>query len=132
MRKLIFLLMFLPSIVLGQCVFGDCDNGHGTYIYEDGSISNGSWRYGELNGIVQDIIYDDNGALIGTYDGEMVMGVISGWGTETLYDDDGSLLGTYVGQWNDNKYNGFGVWIWDDGTIEKGVYSNGVLVEPME
>ena len=119
-------------MVFGQCVFGNCDNGHGIYIDENGSITNGGWKYGESDGIVQEILYDDNGMLIGTYDGEMIMGVISGWGTETLYDDDGSLLGTYVGQWHDNKYNGFGVWIWGDGTIEKGVYSNGFLIESME
>ena len=113
---------------LGQCVDGDCENGVGTYIYEDGSVANGGWTNGEPDGIVQEILYDDEGRLIGTYDGNMKMGVMQGWGTETIYDDEGSLLGTYVGEFANNDFNGWGIWIWADKTIEKGIWKNGELV----
>ena len=130
MKNLIFItLVSIPFIGLGQCVKGNCDNGVGTYIEQDGGISNGTWKNGQLNGIVQEIDYDENGMLIGIFDGEMEMGVIVGWGTETLYDVDGSLLGTYVGEWKDNDYNGWGIWIWGDGTIEKGYYKDGDLID---
>tara|TARA_B100000427_G_scaffold301236_1_gene284261 strand:+ start:104 stop:496 length:393 start_codon:yes stop_codon:yes gene_type:complete len=129
MKKLLFaILITVPFIGFGQCVDGDCENGVGTYIWEDGTISNGSWKDGKLNGIVQEIGYDQDGRLTGTFDGEMEMGVMNGWGTETLYDDDGYLLGTYVGEFENNDYNGWGIWIWRDGTIEKGNYKDGELI----
>ena len=58
----------------------------------------------------------------------MEIGVINGWGTETLYDREGYLIGTYVGNWKNNEPNGWGIWIARDGTVEKGIYRNGELV----
>ena len=128
MKKILFILLItVPFIGFGQCYDGDCENGVGTYIWEDGTISNGSWKDGKLNGIVQEIMYDENGVLLGTFDGEMKMGVISGWGTETIYDKEGYLLGTYVGEWENGDYNGWGIWIWSNGEIEKGNYKDGEL-----
>ena len=129
MKKVLLLLCVLPFIGFGQCVQGNCENGVGTYIWENGTISNGSWKDGELNGIVQEILYNENGMLTGIFDGEMEMGVISGWGTETLYDEEGYLLGTYVGNWENNDYNGWGIWIWSNGEIEKGTYKEGELIK---
>ena len=129
MKKIYILVLFaLPFIGFGQCVQGDCENGVGTYIWESGSISNGSWKEGELHGVVQEISYDKEGGLIGMFDGVMEMGTMSGWGTETLYSEDGYLLGTYVGEFKNDDYNGQGVWIWSDGTIEKGIFKNGDLI----
>ena len=129
MKKVLLLLCILPFIGFGQCVQVNCENGVGTYIWENGSISNGSWKDGKLNGIVQEIAYNENGMLIGIFDGEMEMGVISGWGTETLYDNEGYLFGTYVGNWENNDYNGWGIWIWSNGEIEKGTYKEGELIK---
>ena len=56
-------------------------------------VSNGSWKDGNLNGIVQEISYDEEGNLIGSFDGEMVMGVENGWGIETLYDNKDDSAG---------------------------------------
>jgi len=129
MKKIILiLLVVVPIIGFGQCVDGNCENGVGTYLWDDGSVSNGSWKNGELNGIVQEISYDGEGNLIGSFDGEMVMGVENGWGVETLYQN-GKLLGTYVGNWRDGDYNGWGIWIEPDGYTEKGIYRNGELID---
>ena len=65
---------------------------------------------------------------MGFFDGNMNMGVISGWGTETLYSNDGYLLGTYVGFWADGDYNGWGIWIDPEQRIEKGIWVDGDLV----
>ena len=130
MKKIILiLLVVVPIIGFGQCIDGDCENGVGTYIWEDGSVSNGAWTNGELNGIVQEISYDKEGNLQGSFDGQMKMGVISGWGTETLYGKDGYLIGTYVGNWLNDDYNGWGIWIESDGYIEKGIFKDGELVD---
>lgn len=129
MKKVLLILCVLPLIGFGQCIDGDCENGIGIYIWKDGnSITNGSWKDGKQNGIVQEIDYDEEGRLVGSFDGEMKMGVISGWGTETIYDKEGYLLGTYVGNWENDDYNGWGIWIWRDGTIEKGIYKEGELI----
>ena len=130
MKKiLLILLVTVPLLGFGQCVIGDCKNGVGTYLFEDGSIMDGSWKDGQPNGIVSEISYDENGGLLCVFNGEMKMGVISGWGTETLYDKEGYLLGTYVGNWEDNDYHGWGIWIWNNGEIEKGTYKNGDLIK---
>ena len=128
MKKILLLFFLAPIISLGQSVDGDCENGVGTYVWENGSVTNGSWKNGQSDGIVQEISYDDEGRLIGSFDGNVKMGVLQGWGTETLYDDDGTLLGTYVGEFANNDYNGWGIWIWGDKTIEKGIWKNGELV----
>ena len=128
MKKItIILFLIISTFGFGQCVDGNCENGVGTYLWEDGSISNGSWKNGELNGIVQEIMYDEEGYLIGSFDGQMTMGVINGWGIETLYSN-GKLLGTYVGNWRDGDYNGWGIWIHKDGRTEKGTYKDGKLI----
>jgi hypothetical protein len=127
MKKLIIVLLMAPTAVFSQCVMGDCENGVGTYIFEDGTIADGEWEDGELNGVGCEIIYNEEGEFQGMYDGEFKNDTYHGWGTETLYDDDGDLLGTYVGNFVDNDYNGWGIWIWRDGTIEKGIYKDGEL-----
>lgn len=129
MKKIILIiLVVVPIIGFGQCIDGNCENGVGTYLWDDGSVSNGPWKNGELNGVVQEISYDEEGNLIGSFDGEMVMGVENGWGVETLYQN-GKLLGTYVGNWRDGDYNGWGIWIEPDGYTEKGIHRNGELID---
>ena len=129
MKKILFILLFsAPFFVFGQCVQGDCENGVGTWIHDDGTITNGSWKNGAADGIVQEIMYDDQGWLMGIYDGEMKNGVIEGYGTETLYDE-GYYFGTYVGNFKNNTYNGWGLFIYSDGTIEKGIFRDGELVQ---
>ena len=129
MKNAIAILIFvLPSVVLAQCVDGDCENGVGTYVWESGSVSNGPWKDGVLNGIVQEILYDDEGHLIGTFDGQMIMGMANGYGVQTLYSGD-NLLGTYIGNWKNDDWNGLGMWIEPDGYIEQGIFRDGELVK---
>jgi len=130
MKKILFILLFsAPFFVFGQCVQGDCENGVGTYIWESGSITNGSWKNGVEHGIMQEVLYNKEGYLLGTYDGEMKNGVLDGWGTETLYDEEGYYFGSYVGNFKNDDYNGWGIFIYSDGTIEKGIFRNGDLVQ---
>ena len=35
-KKILLILTMFPLIILGQCVSGDCTNGYGTYIYQNG------------------------------------------------------------------------------------------------
>ena len=122
MKKLLFIIFLTPLISFsqGKCVIGDCKNGVGTYLFDDGNIFEGEWKDGRLNGFGITILYDETGMLFGTYDGQFRNGEKSGWGTGTIYSKEGKLYGTYVGNWKDGDYNGWGIFIWRDGTIEKG------------
>jgi hypothetical protein len=35
----------------------------------------------------------------------------------------------YVGEWKNEKRHGKGIYTWADGTVEKGIWENGKLVE---
>ena len=130
MKKILFILLCLPVIVLGQCVKGDCENGVGLYLWPDGSYTNGPWKNGSPHGVIQKIDVHE-GKLIKSFDGEMEMGLVNGWGSETLYDTMGNLLGTYVGNFENGDYNGWGIWIHKDGRIEQGRYRDGKLINMM-
>ena len=49
----------------------------------------------------------------------------NGYGTWTYTD-----LTTYVGEWSDGKKHGQGTFTLANGTIKKGIWKNGELVEP--
>ena len=50
MKKLLLVLLALPFIGFGQCISGDCVNGYGTYIYDDGTKYVGQWKNGLTHG----------------------------------------------------------------------------------
>ena len=48
MKKLflyIFLGLLWCNVGFAECIKGDCNNGYGTYIYEDGRQYVGEWKY---------------------------------------------------------------------------------------
>lgn len=77
---------------LGQttCVSGDCQNGHGTLIMNDGSIYVGQFREGEING--QGICYYPDGSK---YQGQWMNRFPEGLGTKTFADGS-----TWTGNWH--------------------------------
>ena len=68
MKKLLFIIFLTPLISFsqGKCVIGDCENGVGTYLWDDGDIYEGSFENGKLHGVGITIMYDENGMLFGT------------------------------------------------------------------
>ncbi len=82
------------------CLEGDCQNGWGTYVYEDGMAKyTGTFRNGLPEG--QGVVHYANGER---YEGEWVQGGFEGEGTLFLMD------GTAVrGFWKDGTYMGEGV-----------------------
>ena len=50
MKKLLLLLLFVPLIGFGQCIKGDCENGYGTYTYENGDKYVGEWKDNKTHG----------------------------------------------------------------------------------
>jgi len=121
MKRLLLILLCLPMIGFGQqtgCISGDCENGYGTYVWENGSKYKGEWRNGEMHGL---------GTLTwttgGVYKGEWKDGVRFGAGA--YYYADGNI---YIGGWNDNKRHFWGgIKYESNGNIRFGMYNSGVL-----
>ena len=47
---LVFVLCFCPGKALGGCVKGDCNNGKGSFAYDNGSRYVGEFEDGKMNG----------------------------------------------------------------------------------
>ena len=43
--------MIVPMIGFGQCISGDCENGYGTWVTEDGTKYKGEWKDGLSHGL---------------------------------------------------------------------------------
>ena len=56
MKKATLLLLFIVSFsayIFSQstgCVYGDCSDGYGKYVWESGDIYIGNWQNGNTNG----------------------------------------------------------------------------------
>ena len=46
----LILLVFLPSISVGECIEGNCQNGQGTFTYSDDLQYKGEWKDGRKHG----------------------------------------------------------------------------------
>ena len=51
MKKLLLILLCLPMIGFAQCVSGDCEDGQGTYIYNNGDKYIGEFKKNKKNGL---------------------------------------------------------------------------------
>ncbi len=78
MKKLLLILLYLPMIGFGQCISGDCQNGYGTYIYENGDKYIGYFRAGKKhlfgvdtykNGTTKSGLWEDGNFILLDYDG---------------------------------------------------------------
>lgn len=121
------------------CIYGDCTNGYGTYLWEDGERYVGDWLNDARNG--HGINYYTNGDR---FDGQWRDDYKEGNGT--YYYADGTFeSGTWVegekvngGNYNPfaveteeygcmegDCYNGYGVYTWDSGAKYEGNWKNG-------
>ena len=102
------------------CMKGDCDNGFGTYAWENGDIYVGEFKDGYSHG--QGTYTRANGDK---YSGEHKDGFGYGQGTATYADGS-----KYSGEWKDDQKHGQGTLTNSDGTVERGIWKNNKLVEP--
>ncbi len=100
------------------CVSGNCQNGYGTLIMENGDRYIGQFKNGKFNG------YGKLDCMIGErYVGEFKNGDFYGEGT--LSSSDGSK---YIGNFVKNDFNGLGTYYYADGKIDRGKWKNGEFV----
>ncbi len=114
------------------CIFGDCDNGYGTYVWSNGEKYTGYWVNQRRKG--QGTNYFANGAK---YEGEWANDKRNGYGTN--YYVDGTKKS---GMWENDRYvgsssnnygcisgncdNGYGIYTWDTGERYEGYWQNGM------
>jgi hypothetical protein len=93
----------------GQCTSGNCHDGYGVFLYNNGLKYDGYWKDG---------CWDGQGTLIygsGKWEGDKYVGHYErcnrqGYGV--YYYSNGNR---YEGQWGNNKTNGYGVYYFADG-----------------
>jgi hypothetical protein len=120
MRKILLSFLFscfLLSTAHGNefdCLSGNCVDGYGTCIYEDGAKYVGEFSDNKENG---------SGTLTfasGTkYVGEFKDGLFSGQGTK--YIKDGRK---YIGEFKNDKYHGVGSYFWTGNSHKKNTLEN--------
>ena len=123
MKKIAILLVILiPIFGTAQktgCISGNCNNGYGTFVTEDGNKFVGNWKNGKK---VKGAFYYSKG---GTYNGECNDNVRNGRGKYTWKDGK-----YYVGFWRNGKRNGKGTQYHSNGKIEyDGLWENNKRVE---
>ena len=123
MKKIVFIFsMFLLGFAIdanAQCVQGNCHNGNGKFVFENGDTYQGSWKEGKPSGNGR---YDfADGAY---YRGDMKEGKFTGDGTYIWKD-----MSKYEGNWKDGKREGFGKFTWVNGDNYYGHWSADLIVD---
>lgn len=100
------------------CTSGNCANGYGTYIYENGSKYVGEWKN---NSYSQGTMYLSNGDK---YIGDFRDNKRNGTGTYTFAIDNKK----YVGEWVNDLYEGQGTMYYSDNTKKSGLWKAGEFI----
>ncbi|MFC2176764.1 hypothetical protein ACFLR1_07350, partial [Bacteroidota bacterium] len=99
---LVFIATTMISTVKAQCTTGNCYEGNGSYLFENGDLYNGLWKKGIMNGYgVYEYVNGD------IYKGAWKDGFMSGRGTYSYNNGN-----KYVGEWKDGKMEGRGHFYW--------------------
>lgn len=96
------------------CIAGNCNNGYGIYIFDNGDKYAGEWNNGQREG--QGAYYYKSGIR---YTGNFRNNTLDGYGY-CLWTD-GSY---YIGEWADGAINGQGAYHYANGTKDVGYWKN--------
>ncbi len=138
---ILFCLLTMPSLTFAKCVKGNCTNGEGIYMTNDGNKYIGKFENGQINGEGKWVSRHGD-----TYRGQFVNGRTEGKGKLTLSNGEyyigdfinGKFHGKgkyafksgddYIGQWKYGKMHGDGTYFFSNGTNKKGEYVDGKLI----
>jgi hypothetical protein len=122
---------------VSECISGDCQNGFGVYVWENGEKYEGNWEYKMRHG--QGTNYYADGSV---YKGDWKSDMQDGYGTLHYANGDrytgeykkhkmegyGSYTFStgfrYVGDFENGKYNGWGTLFYPDGRTQTGFWEN--------
>ncbi len=119
-----WLLSFVVNIVAQQtgCVSGNCKNGKGTYVFQDGSMYVGEFIDGVMQGFGK--LTDKHG------------NIYTGYFKNNKYDEIGKFERTdgtkYIGEFKEGKRNGLGTQYYSATYKEKGRWENDRFIEPAD
>ncbi len=118
MYKFIFLLvLFLGQTISiytnDECVEGDCENGKGVYVNEEGVRFEGNFVNGHLQGKRERIVLPDGSY----YEGRVVNGLANGKGVFIQKSGE-----KYLGQFKDGQYHGQGKRLTAEGDFYEGEF----------
>ncbi|MBN1250964.1 MAG: caspase family protein [Bacteroidales bacterium] len=119
---IIILVLLFSSYAFSQnkgCISGDCDNGYGTWVYDNGEKYEGDWLNKKMNG--NGTYYYNNGDI---YKGQFNDNRLEGIGTCTFKNG-----AKYTGNWLNNTRDGEGTYFYTSGKVEKGLWINGEFAE---
>lgn len=111
-RLMLILTLFITSCGSKNnwtCI-GDCENGEGTKIWDDGGKEKGTWKNEKLNGKGFQFFGETSEFSGDTYEGEFRDDIYYGYGTYYDKSEDSK----YIGEWKNGKPNGKGKATWGD------------------
>lgn len=100
------------------CISGDCKNGYGKYVYNNGYYE-GNFKNGYRNGEGQ-YFFDIGDYYIGNFADNKFNG------KGTYYYTNGER---YYGEWKDQRYHGYGQLFHFDGLPDEGYWNQGKFIE---
>ncbi len=111
--------MHIDKIASTGCVFGDCENGHGRYVFEDGSVYQGMHKNSKFHGNGIFNLKNGNTAIGDFIDGNLESGELvlkdggryKGKFINNVPNDDNAIFTTsdgasWMGPWKDGKRQG--------------------------
>jgi hypothetical protein len=111
---LCLLFLFSVSPVFSQCCSGDCVNGYGSFINDQGDLYTGNFKDGLYNGYAKMVC--SNGDV---YTGLYLSNYRQGWGMQNYADGS-----TYEGEWIKDKMQGDGTLYYANGKKHIGQFRN--------
>lgn len=103
------------------CTIGDCENGKGRFIFENGDKYIGEFKNAVPHG--RGVYYNKDGS---SYKGPFVNGKRQGYGTFTWSNGE-----QYVGEYYNNMRHGEGTYTFNDGSQRKGIWRDGTFVKEL-
>ena len=123
MKKIAFIVVLLIGGFAidanAQCVQGNCHNGNGKFVFDNGDVYKGQWQEGKPHGSGRYDFKDES-----YYRGEFQTGKFHGDGTYTWKDKT-----KYEGNWKEGKREGFGKFTWANGDSYYGHWAGDVIVD---
>jgi hypothetical protein len=109
-------LLALPDPARAErCVEGDCANGIGTYVWDNGNSYRGGWQNDRQHGFgVYEFVTTGE-----HFEGEFRNGRRNGPGVQAYRSGE-----RYVGDFQNGKRGGLGTFYWPDGTYYVGEFQN--------
>jgi hypothetical protein len=119
-------LFFISFSVKAVCTSGDCLNGYGTYVWESGDMYSGFWKNGEKHYFGM-YFWKDGDFWYGLYKNgkRKPSSGIYAWNNGDYENRNNKVTYEEKGCVSGNCNNGWGVYIYDSGSLHAGYWKNG-------